>query len=1075
MSFKPVRILGENKELGTRVELWQKSSDNSLLAVKRITNLDTSLGITLFQKEAEALKRLRGCENIVSIIKSHVQINPHTGIPEGILLMEYLDGKKLSELIFDIPNHQIRYSLVKQLCSAIQYAHKNLVIHRDINPDNIIVDSDYHLWLIDFGISKIRGKFQKGTTFQYATQNYSAPEVTQHSENATERSDIYSLGAVIYTLFTGRLPGDATDMEQEINTASGLDPELKTILVKMCSFSASDRYANLDECMDPLNQLIARYEHDFRRYYITVPFEILQRLRWKYFVSKHMDDIHILSYYFPSQFQNCIMKLVEENDGVKYHFYGRDIEIVCELHNDSFCINDVLKLDSFIREKQKSCTFEVIGQIVFLPTNSRSDKRNNYNNELAIQAENHHNDMLSDANVDKQYRENYGIWKQFIDIMINDASTNAIRIPYSKIERREGILYFTLTGEPAEFSFTTETGFIMEINLPGKKRLPTKKTKTIGTFIRHDVENNMLILKSSPRLGTLPPEGEICTDYTQDIAQYKRQASALEDFRCSITNNNGDLKGILAGVHTPTVLKAMPAIHFFNEQLDLTQQRAVRKILRAEQIAIIQGPPGTGKTNVLVEVIRQILAENQNNPATNQKVLIVSQAHTAVDKILQDLRPYISQQTQVVRIGDEQKIQSDVNEQYGLLHCRADWARMSANTCSNRISERLHKLGIQRDEFDQYTIALEMEHVDKLDDSERERYQDTIRHFTTEHAKLCESSEFRQCIVAANWACHIVEANELEEYYVRNATIIAGTCAGVISNSYVRDVVFDYVIIDEAAKATFPEILVPMIRARKVVLVGDHKQLPPVFDEAVLRKDGNIRTDDLVASGFAKLFELLPDISKETLSTQYRMHPVIGRMISTIFYDGIVQDGVSVDDRAISLPSYKNKVITWISTSKQGSVRYESARKASICNELEVTAIQQCLDRIQHDFVHKNKEISVGIITAYRAQLNLINNRIQLGNYANLRIDTNTVDAFQGSQRDIIIYSTVRSNINRGIGFLKVESRLNVSLSRARCALFLVGDHEFLNSNKDSNNRFREIIQYIKQNADCQIIEMEEY
>ncbi len=1072
MSLNPVRLLGENKELGTRVELWQKTSDNSLLAVKRITNLDTALGITLFQKEAEALKLLRGCDNIVSIIKSHVQKNPRTGTSEGILFMEYLDGKKLSDMISDIPNHQIRYSLVKQLCSAIQYAHKNLVIHRDINPDNIIVDSDYHLWLIDFGISKIRGKLQEGTTFQFATQNYSAPEVTQHSENATERSDIYSLGAVIYTLFTGRLPSPAIDMKQKIDTASGLDPELKAILVKMCSFSASDRYANLDECMDPLYKLITRYEHDFKRYYITVSPEILQYLKRKYFVSNRMNDMQILSTYFPSQFQHCIMKMVEENDDVNYHFYGRDIEIVCELHGDSFCIKDVLKLDSFIREKQKSYSFEVMGQIVFVTTNSGSDKRNNYNNELAIQAENHHHDMLSDANVDKQYRENYGIWKQFIDIMINDASTNAIRIPYSKIERSEGLLYFTLADAPPEFSFTTETGFIMEMHQPGKKRLSTKR---LGTFVQHDAENNMLILKASPRLGTLPPEGKICTDYTQDIAQYKKQASALEDFRRSTTNNNGNLKGILAGVHTPTLIQAMPSVRFFNEQLDLTQQRAVRKILRAEQIAIIQGPPGTGKTNVLVEVVRQIMAENQNNPATNQKVLIVSQAHTAVDKILQDLRPYIPQHTQVVRIGDEQKIQSDVNEQYGLLHCRADWAQMSANTCSNRISERLHKLGIQREEFDQYAIALEMETIDKLDDSERESYQDTIRHFTTEHAKLCESSEFRQCIVASNWARHIVEANELEEYYVRNATIIAGTCAGVISNSYVRDIVFDYVIIDEAAKATFPEILVPMIRARKVVLVGDHKQLPPVFDETVLRKDGNIRADDLVASGFAKLFELLPDISKETLSTQYRMHPVIGRMISTIFYDGIVQDGVSEDDRAISLPSYKNKVITWISTSKQGSERYESTRKSSICNELEVTAIQQCLDRIQHDIAHEGKTISVGIITAYRAQLNLINNRIQLGNYANLNIDTNTVDAFQGSQRDIIIYSTVRSNVEKGIGFLRVESRLNVSLSRARCALFLVGDYEFLNSARNSKNRFREIIQYIKQNADCQIIEMEEY
>ena len=255
MSIKYIRLLGDNKELGTRVELWQKPSDNSLLAVKRISNLDTQLGRALFQKEAAALTRLRRCNNIVSIIKSFVQKNSRTGIIEGILLMEYLDGRKLSDIISDIPDHQVRYSLVKQLFMAIQYAHKNLVIHRDITPDNIIINSDYHLSLIDFGISKIRGKIQEGTTFQYATQNYSAPEVTQHSENATEGSDIYSFGAVIYTLFTGKLPSPAVDMEQQINAASGLDPELKTILLKMCAFSISERYANLDECKEPLFQL----------------------------------------------------------------------------------------------------------------------------------------------------------------------------------------------------------------------------------------------------------------------------------------------------------------------------------------------------------------------------------------------------------------------------------------------------------------------------------------------------------------------------------------------------------------------------------------------------------------------------------------------------------------------------------------------------------------------------------------------------------------------------------------------------------------------------------------------------
>lgn len=210
MEEKVIQTLSRQRDSGTIVELVENEAGFRFV-VKRVQNLEAPIYRAIFQKETQALTRLKACENIVRIFRSDIQAAPD-GRSEGIISMEYVQGRPLSQMLDVIPNASTRYNLVKQLTNAIQHAHRNSVIHRDINPSNILITDSFELKLIDFGIAKIRGMFQDGTTYQFATQNYSAPEVTVHSENATERSDIYSLGAVIYFLFTGEVPVTATEM-----------------------------------------------------------------------------------------------------------------------------------------------------------------------------------------------------------------------------------------------------------------------------------------------------------------------------------------------------------------------------------------------------------------------------------------------------------------------------------------------------------------------------------------------------------------------------------------------------------------------------------------------------------------------------------------------------------------------------------------------------------------------------------------------------------------------------------------------------------------------------------------------
>ena len=524
------------------------------------------------------------------------------------------------------------------------------------------------------------------------------------------------------------------------------------------------------------------------------------------------------------------------------------------------------------------------------------------------------------------------------------------------------------------------------------------------------------------------------------------------------------------------LLKSDPV--YFNKQLDLTQKRAVRKVLEADDIALIQGPPGTGKTNVLVEVVRQILGENRRNPALDQKILIVSQSHAAVDKILEDLSPFLEGIT-TIRIGREEDIAPAVNQRFGLEHCQALWVEESVENSARWLARRLEELRIPWEAFRSYAQVLEELRLSNLPQSERLKLERAAAGFETAYGKNRAAPDLGQCLVTEQWIRRLGESGELGEYYIKDAAIVAGTCIGVISDPCVRDTVFDYVIVDEAAKATLPEIMVPLVRARKAILVGDHKQLPPVFDrEALAGSFGDTQIAQLQNTGFGKLFDMLPDSCKETLSTQYRMHPAIGDLVSLLFYDGKVQNGAAPEKRSTALPMLRGRAITWVTTSPAGNARFEQPagkNRNGFINHLEVTVILQCLQRLDREIAACGEDYSIGVITPYRAQLELLRNRFSQMPLAHIKVDINTVDAFQGSQRDIIIYSTVRSSRRRRIGFLREEARLNVSFSRAKRALIIVGDGTFLEDPRIPGNRFPLVRRYLRSHPDtCQEMEIKE-
>ncbi|MCC3582829.1 AAA domain-containing protein [Microcoleus sp. PH2017_30_WIL_O_A] len=300
------------------------------------------------------------------------------------------------------------------------------------------------------------------------------------------------------------------------------------------------------------------------------------------------------------------------------------------------------------------------------------------------------------------------------------------------------------------------------------------------------------------------------------------------------------------------------------------------------------------------------------------------------------------------------------------------------------------------------------------------------------------------------------DRQDLKQIYIDNANVIGITCVQAASFDFSKNFPsFDAVIIDEVSKCTPPELLIPALKGRKLVLVGDHRQLPPMFNQSTIddiAEDIGCTGDELSfikESLFKILFEKADDGIKKMLTTQYRMHPQIMGAINQ-FYQQKLNCGILEADtrRAHHLAGdtiKENNHILWVKT-PVGQGFEEGKQGTSRLNVKEIDAIELLCEQMETAWRPKMVEgeppKEIGIITFYGAQLNAIKDRIAAERFPSLSIRTGTVDIFQGMERPVIIVSTVCNNIRGDIGFAKEPERVNVAFSRAQELLIVVGCHD---------------------------------
>ena len=289
-----------------------------------------------------------------------------------------------------------------------------------------------------------------------------------------------------------------------------------------------------------------------------------------------------------------------------------------------------------------------------------------------------------------------------------------------------------------------------------------------------------------------------------------------------------------------------------------------------------------------------------------------------------------------------------------------------------------------------------------------------------------------------------------------------------------QEVQYDFVIVDEAARVSPRDLMIPMVQGKRIILVGDHRQLPQLIDEEIARQmekgtEDNENNDWLKKSMFEYLFtERVPALEKidgikrkVTLDRQYRTHPILGEFISRNFYEKFnpiekFTSGRLPEDFAHSLPGVENQCAVWLDVPLQkgdmrrkGSSMIRPAETRAICDKLK--------EWIEYDSQNQpdpQKRLSFGVISFYKAQTELLSDmlRQEMGEivddyFNNFKLRIGTVDSFQGMEFDVVFLSLVRTG-QKGFGFLKLYNRLNVSMSRQKKLLVAVGDADFYDTNQ---------------------------
>jgi superfamily I DNA and/or RNA helicase len=528
-------------------------------------------------------------------------------------------------------------------------------------------------------------------------------------------------------------------------------------------------------------------------------------------------------------------------------------------------------------------------------------------------------------------------------------------------------------------------------------------------------ENTMVITVNGDDLPDWIEDGQLGVDVMFDEMTYKEMEFALKSVIKAEDNRVAELRELLlgqevSGHQSPVASDQLPAsVSVLNE----SQLNALNKTISSPDVAFIHGPPGTGKTTTIVEAIcTTIKAEKQ--------VLVCAPSNAAIDLLVEKLS---EKGVQTLRIGHP--------------------ARVTEQTLSKTLDARIathphyHELRALRRKMEQVRSQA---HKFKRNFGYHEKQE---RRMLYEEAKALKA-----------------DADVLEFYIVNDLLNTSeAICCTLVGSSHpvMKGRKFKTVFIDEAGQALEPATWIPLLRSHRVIFAGDHQQLPPTIKSLEAAQQG------LSITLFEKGIKKFPDLA-HMLRIQYRMHEAIMRFSSDYFYAGKLKAHPTV---AHALLRPNQSPFLFIDTAGCGFNEEQDKETLSRFNQEEaallIRIVEQLIDEIGMD-IWLEQNFTLAIISPYSAQVDylrhLTESSLTLEPLRKL-FSINTVDAFQGQERDIIAISLVRSNDKGEVGFLADIRRTNVAMTRAKKKLIMVGDSATLGSHPFYNN----LLDYVQENG----------
>jgi superfamily I DNA and/or RNA helicase len=521
----------------------------------------------------------------------------------------------------------------------------------------------------------------------------------------------------------------------------------------------------------------------------------------------------------------------------------------------------------------------------------------------------------------------------------------------------------------------------------------------VNGVINYVRDNMMVVTLNGDDLPDWIEDGSLGVDVMFDEMSYREMDHALKKVMEADDSRVAELREVLlgeknAGYKSPDLTELKPDTTVLNE----SQIQALKKILNARDVAFIHGPPGTGKTTTLVECIWLTVKEER-------QVLVCAPSNAAIDLLVDKLS---QSGLKVLRIGHPAR----VTEQ------------SLSKTMDAQIAEHpyFNELRLMRRKMEQ------------------------VRNKAGKFKKNFGYAEKEERRLLREEARTLKADADLLEFYIVNDLLnnCEAICSTLVGSSHpvLRGRKFTTVFIDEAGQALEPACWIPLLKSQRVVLAGDHCQLPPTI------KSHEAATQGLAKTLFEKGIEKFPQHAS-MLQVQYRMHESIMEFSSGYFYEHKLIAHESVKHellRPYELP------IDYIDTAGSDCVEKQDPETLSRFNEKEAELLIHQVEKLVESIGTSawiDEKISLGIITPYSAQVDRLQHLAEQSSILepiHRLISINTVDAFQGQERDVIAISFVRSNEKSEVGFLADIRRTNVAMTRAKKKLIMVGDSATLGS-----------------------------